>query len=1301
MDSGLGDDTLTLSILATLGTIAPGVGTDTIVVEGTDGDDIIVVDFRLTLGTIELLDEFDLVLKTIELAAVSFDALTIAGLDGADTITVFANSEMPITVDGGAGADKIIIDANGDTVTTSSDGVILTASFLTASEDILVTLGAGDRVGVVNDALTMGEIASIEAMLERIAVWEGTMMAENAGFAERVPFGDIPFADWVNPGALIRTDTNLSELNHGAGISGDGFNVSFDSGSGSSNVDIITAGLVQVADLITEFSAAMEVLGAPQLNLRLNRAENGFDIFGALPDQTVVVTNLDDLDDLDEPTAADDLGIANPVASDPDSIMGTVLGNRIAGGMLGHLADTDISSAMTIADIKALLDGLTWNVSDFGDFGVTTSNVTLDSSTYSVDATLVRTIDLSSPATSSFTLDLNVTGSQTSTIVLADAVEFLERDIRFVAEADGFDMTGEMSFNIQADISNDADLTNDDFTHDPVSATLVEVDPSSVTGQLVDIGVLGAVIGSSDTIDIGFSASILYGGTRISDVLLLGITPDNLNNTSTFTTDVFDVILPIAVDTSVFVGPAPANGDLTVTLPGGTDLFDTIAPVEVSLPDALEAFTNLTPEGAALLFQDLADALGQLQQSDTFGQTLPYVRTVDGDAVRLGDLSVLGAVSDALARALRNEIQKVTVTKGDSSDFRLTFDSMTTDPIAMGADAAAVQTALGALDDVEEDDFIVVLESDDSSTSVYIVEFTGQFDSLGQVEMTGATDSGTGSVAVKTLFEGGFFQNLKELAEDVQVFLTLVATPEFTYNPATATEASSFTLPLSFDWTIDQTLDINPDPDNRGAVDPLSDIQVSTTATASGRSVLDLIVGFDLGAWDIAQVGVPALPSTVVDLENHPGGVNLPADGVLPGGANFTLIVEGVVGTGEVVSSSSTTEFVVSGLGDFPAAYVGQSIQFTSGALDTQIFEITAAVVVSPGKVRLTIDGDIAGIAATDTFEIIGEMPVVIGVSSGAPGRDVVEKLLGLGDLAEDQFELLADKAATRNGGVLTSDAVFDLVLKLDNGTDLAWSLEVAADQTDGTSSADGTLFQTTDELTGLVTWDSGFQEGQQDVSPVGASIATVRLVLIDATRDWSFNLTVNTGGASETTTTHLIEVAPAASQTAFMAALNAAFVTAGIGADVRTIAGDGGTIVIETQGTPAVGEMALFKLTSAVDDFANTSLADLAADLNTAIADAGGRGGERYRVDRRHERPAQRTCLIPDLGQPLEGLPGSGRGRCDEHEHRRPARRHPHRAVGRQRSGHRRDNGSDRVDRRPLCLGRVPSSSLRHLSSR
>ena len=48
---------------------------------------------------------------------------------------------------------------------------------------------------IVNNALTTGELDDIDAMLERIAQWEATMMAENDGFAEEIPFGDITFAD--------------------------------------------------------------------------------------------------------------------------------------------------------------------------------------------------------------------------------------------------------------------------------------------------------------------------------------------------------------------------------------------------------------------------------------------------------------------------------------------------------------------------------------------------------------------------------------------------------------------------------------------------------------------------------------------------------------------------------------------------------------------------------------------------------------------------------------------------------------------------------------------------------------------------------------------------------------------------------------------------------------------------------------------------------------------------------------------------------------------------------------------------
>ena len=78
--------------------------------------------------------------------------------------------------------------------------------------------------------------------------------------------------------------------------------------------------------------------------------------------------------------------------------------------------------------------------------------------------------------------------------------------------------------------------------------------------------------------------------------------------------------------------------------------------------------------------------------------------------------------------------------------------------------------------------------------------------------------SGTGSVAVTTVFEGGFFANLEELADDVKVFFGLGTAPKFHYNPATPSEASSFTLPLSFGsgLSVDQTLDINLESEGAG-----------------------------------------------------------------------------------------------------------------------------------------------------------------------------------------------------------------------------------------------------------------------------------------------------------------------------------------------------------------------------------------------------------------------------------------------------------------------------------------------------
>lgn len=71
-------------------------------------------------------------------------------------------------------------------------------------------------------------------------------------------------------------------------------------------------------------------------------------------------------------------------------------------------------------------------------------------------------------------------------------------------------------------------------------------------------------------------------------------------------------------------------------------------------------------------------------------------------------------------------------------------------------------------------------------------------------------------------------------------------------------------------------------------------------------------------------------------------------------------------------------------------------------------------------------------------------MSVVVNVpektNGGTEARNLIEKAINTG--SGEQFELLAASQAVQNGGVLVSDAQFDLKLFLADGTELVWAVE-------------------------------------------------------------------------------------------------------------------------------------------------------------------------------------------------------------------------------------------------------------------
>lgn len=120
------------------------------------------------------------------------------------------------------------------------------------------------------------------------------------------------------------------------------------------------------------------------------------------------------------------------------------------------------------------------------------------------------------------------------------------------------------------------------------------------------------------------------------------------------------------------------------------------------------------------------------------------------------DLLGLGfAVTDSSTAA--NEVQKVQV-KAKAGTFKLTFDGKTTAPIAFDALAAAVQSALVALSNIDSGDVEVTGgPGDENGTAPYVVTFKGKLAKQNVPELvadaTGLTE-GTKTVTITTQTPG-------------------------------------------------------------------------------------------------------------------------------------------------------------------------------------------------------------------------------------------------------------------------------------------------------------------------------------------------------------------------------------------------------------------------------------------------------------------------------------------------------------------------------------------------------------------
>lgn len=137
----------------------------------------------------------------------------------------------------------------------------------------------------------------------------------------------------------------------------------------------------------------------------------------------------------------------------------------------------------------------------------------------------------------------------------------------------------------------------------------------------------------------------------------------------------------------------------------------------------------------------------------TNAQVAYQAAAVKGESEREADLEA--RVADFYAwlqtQTTTSEVQSVTEGGSGLTSFTLTFSGQTTGAIVAAATAAALQTALEALSNVDPGDVAVT----GSASGPWNVAYGGQYAGVNVPQMTATPTGGSGTVTVATVTAGG------------------------------------------------------------------------------------------------------------------------------------------------------------------------------------------------------------------------------------------------------------------------------------------------------------------------------------------------------------------------------------------------------------------------------------------------------------------------------------------------------------------------------------------------------------------